>query len=226
MTVAAHPSATVVLLRDGASGVEVLLVQRSERLDYHGGAWVFPGGRVDHADYNGATEVNLAVARRAAAREVAEEVALRVDPDALVWQARWTTPEDRPKRFVTWFFLARATRTEARVDGGEISAARWLAPSAAIDARRRGEIVIPPPTFVTLTGLLDARSVQDALARAAPEEFLPRVRRVDAGYVSLYQQDASYNGAPLDAAGPRHRMIAVEGAWRYERSFRADSRGR
>lgn len=216
--VAAHPSATVVLLRDAAE-LEVLLVQRSERLDYHGGAWVFPGGRVDRADYGDADTVTLAVARRAAAREVAEEVALHVDPDALVWQARWTTPEGRPKRFVAWYFLARAKTADVRVDGGEIRAARWLAPAAALDAQRRGEIVLPPPTFVTLTRLLDAGSAQAALDRAAPEEFLPRVRRIDAGFVSLYQQDAAYHGAPLDAPGARHRMIAVQGDWRYERRF-------
>lgn len=219
MTVVAHPSATVILLRDAAPGFEVLLVQRSERLDYHGGAWVFPGGRIDREDFEGADEVTLAVARRAAARELAEEVALAVEPQGLVWQARWTTPVERPKRFVTWFFLARASRTDARVDGSEISAARWITPGAALDAQRRGEIVLPAPTFVTLVRLRDVTSADAALERAVPEEYLPRLRQVDGGFCSLYQEDAAYDGAPLDVAGPRHRLWAARPEWRYERAF-------
>jgi glyoxylase-like metal-dependent hydrolase (beta-lactamase superfamily II)/8-oxo-dGTP pyrophosphatase MutT (NUDIX family) len=45
-----RPSATLVLLRDGKQGVEVLLLQRAERGDHNSGAWVFPGGLVDKAD--------------------------------------------------------------------------------------------------------------------------------------------------------------------------------
>ena len=39
-----QPSATVVLLRDGRSGLELLLLRRSAKLAFFGGAWVFPGG--------------------------------------------------------------------------------------------------------------------------------------------------------------------------------------
>ncbi|MEX0732707.1 MAG: hypothetical protein WED00_00435 [Aquisalimonadaceae bacterium] len=45
------PAATVVLLRDGRDGPETLLVQRSPALVFGGGAYVFPGGRVDAADH-------------------------------------------------------------------------------------------------------------------------------------------------------------------------------
>lgn len=44
------PAATVVLVRDGAEGPEVLLVQRHRATAFMGGAYVFPGGRVDAAD--------------------------------------------------------------------------------------------------------------------------------------------------------------------------------
>lgn len=45
-----RPAATVVVLRDGALGIEVLLLRRAERGDHNSGAWVFPGGLVDAAD--------------------------------------------------------------------------------------------------------------------------------------------------------------------------------
>jgi len=45
------PSSTIVLLRAAAAGPpEVLLLKRHERASWLGGAWVFPGGRVDDGD--------------------------------------------------------------------------------------------------------------------------------------------------------------------------------
>lgn len=46
----ALPSASVVLLRDGAQGLEVFLLQRHGLSDVLGGAYVFPGGKVDRED--------------------------------------------------------------------------------------------------------------------------------------------------------------------------------
>lgn len=43
-------AAAVVLLRDGARGLEVYLVKRSRMVDFMAGAHVFPGGKLDEAD--------------------------------------------------------------------------------------------------------------------------------------------------------------------------------
>src|SRR5438132_6110517 len=43
-------AATLVVVRDAAPGIEVLLLLRAERGDHNSGAWVFPGGLVDAAD--------------------------------------------------------------------------------------------------------------------------------------------------------------------------------
>ena len=43
-------AATVVVMRDSPSGVEVLLLRRAERGDHSSGAWVFPGGVLDAQD--------------------------------------------------------------------------------------------------------------------------------------------------------------------------------
>ena len=43
-------AATIVVVRDGAAGVEVLLSRRAERGDHNSGAWVFPGGIVEKSD--------------------------------------------------------------------------------------------------------------------------------------------------------------------------------
>jgi 8-oxo-dGTP pyrophosphatase MutT (NUDIX family) len=45
-----RPAATVLLLREGRDGVEVLAIRRHEKLAFMGGMWVFPGGSVCAAD--------------------------------------------------------------------------------------------------------------------------------------------------------------------------------
>lgn len=46
----ARPAATVVLLRDSARGPEVLMLRRHGSSDVLGGAYVFPGGKLDDDD--------------------------------------------------------------------------------------------------------------------------------------------------------------------------------
>ena len=68
--VAPPPSATVILLRDAGDHLETLLLRRNSRLSFHGGAWVFPGGRIDPEDYPpGAESDVLAAAQHAAVRK-------------------------------------------------------------------------------------------------------------------------------------------------------------
>ncbi len=45
-----RPAATVILLRDGADGLEAFLIKRHIKSNVLGGAFVFPGGKVDKLD--------------------------------------------------------------------------------------------------------------------------------------------------------------------------------
>ncbi|MGB1253339.1 MAG: NUDIX hydrolase [Candidatus Promineifilaceae bacterium] len=45
-----RPSATVLLVRDSAEGLEVFMVVRHHKIDFASGALVFPGGKVDPQD--------------------------------------------------------------------------------------------------------------------------------------------------------------------------------
>lgn len=47
----AHLAATLLLIRDGADGLEVLMVRRHHEIDFASGALVFPGGRLARGDY-------------------------------------------------------------------------------------------------------------------------------------------------------------------------------
>src|SRR5258706_9126792 len=45
-----RPAATLILLRPGTQGPEVLMIQRSQSAVFLGGAYVFPGGALDPQD--------------------------------------------------------------------------------------------------------------------------------------------------------------------------------
>ena len=160
-----QPSATVVVLRDGPRGLEVLLLERVPDADGKTGPSVFPGGRVDPGDRDG-DALDDAAFRRAAIREAREEAGLDLDATGLVPISRWITPEASPKRFDTWFYFACvADGAEVNVDGSEIARHQWMTPGDAIDAHHRDAIRLAPPTFVTVTWLAELASVSAARER-------------------------------------------------------------
>ncbi|MFZ6003897.1 MAG: NUDIX hydrolase [Actinomycetota bacterium] len=216
----ATPAATVILLRDSGAGLETLMLHRTSKVAF-GGMWVFPGGRVDDADRRPDDSDDEIAARRAAAREAAEECGLLLEPHELVPFSHWTPPAETPRRYATWFFVARASEGEVLVDGGEIRDHAWLTPQEVLDRRHRGEVDLAPPTFVTLTDLAMHPDVDAALAAAAARSPLPRYSTrwsvVDDGAVALWLGDAGYEASDPHAEGPRHRLWMLPQGWRLER---------
>lgn len=216
----AIPAATVILVRDGSAGLEVLMLHRVSKVAF-GGMWVFPGGRVDDGDRRTDDGDDQACARRAAAREALEECGLAVDADDLVAFAHWVPPAITPRRYATWFFLARAGDGEVVVDGGEIHEHEWLAAREVLDRRDRGEVDLAPPTWVTLHDLAEHDDVDAALAAAADRDPLPRYEtrwiNVDGGAVAMWHGDSGYDAADPNLAGGRHRLWMLQGGWRLER---------
>lgn len=68
MTTRLQDASTVVLLRDGDQGLEVLMAERGRRTAFSAGAWVFPGGAVDPGDAALATRCEDLDARRCETR--------------------------------------------------------------------------------------------------------------------------------------------------------------
>lgn len=215
------PAATVVLLRDGADGLETLMLHRSSTVAF-GGMWVFPGGRVDSGDHRPDDLDDEAPARRAAAREAAEECGLVIEPHEVVPYSHWTPPTFTPRRYSTWFFVARASEGEVLVDGGEIHDHAWLSPAEVLHRRDRGEVDLAPPTYVSLADLAAHDDVDTVLADAATRRPVPRYETrwvpVEGGAIALWAGDAGYDHEDGSAPGPRHRLWMLESGWRYERS--------
>lgn len=167
---AARPAATVIVLRDGDDGLEVLLVRRTPAARVMGGVWVFPGGVVD-ADEDDH--------RAAAVRELREETAIVVDPGVLMAYSRWITPAELVARFDTHFFLAKLPPgQEPRIDDVEIVALAWHAPTAALAAYERGELALVFPTIKHLEQLAAFATADALLDHARGREVVPVQPRI------------------------------------------------
>jgi 8-oxo-dGTP pyrophosphatase MutT (NUDIX family) len=168
-------AATVILLRGGGDGLEVLLAQRNPAARFMGGAWVFPGGAVSPEDGDGE-----AGRKAAAIRELSEEAGVGLpDPDALVAFSRWITPAVVKIRYDTWFYLAVAPDgAEPRVDGSEMVDARWFGPQDALRAHRAGEIMLVFPTIKHLEQLSSFASAQALIDHACTRTVEPVQPRV------------------------------------------------
>jgi 8-oxo-dGTP pyrophosphatase MutT (NUDIX family) len=177
----ARQAASVILLRDrvgpvgGTGELEVLLVRRTPQARFMGGVWVFPGGAVDAGE--GAGD---AAHRAAALRELHEEAGILLeDPNELIKFSRWITPAEVQIRFDTHFFLAALPPGQkAVIDGEECVDLGWFTSAGALDAYRRGEIVLVFPTIKHLEQLADFSSVADVLGYASGREVQPVQPRV------------------------------------------------
>ena len=159
-------AATVVLLRDGERGVEVLLAERPSGRGSFAGAWVFPGGVVEPADVAGDEISGIEAARRAAVRETREEVGLEVETDELVPIAVWTPPQGSPKPLTTTFFAVRMPDGDLALAPDEVVAAEWVRPGDALERHAAGTMLLWPPTWVTAARLQE-RGIRRRGARRA-----------------------------------------------------------
>lgn len=204
---------TAVVLRDGAEGPEVLLLRRPATGSFPG-AWVFPGGRVDREDEQ-ADDGEEQAALRAAVRETREEAGIGIRD--LVTLSRWVPPAETAVRFRTWFFLARECGDPLLPNPGEIEEASWIVPRRALARHAAAELTLFPPTWITLHGLRDHRSVDDAFAAvSAFARYETRMQRLESGMRALWAGDEEHPGEP-GAPGSRHRLTMDALPWVYER---------
>jgi glyoxylase-like metal-dependent hydrolase (beta-lactamase superfamily II)/ADP-ribose pyrophosphatase YjhB (NUDIX family) len=127
---------------------------------FQSGFYAFPGGQLD-ADED---------VRVCAVRELAEEVGVQVDPEALVEAGRWVTPFYAPRRFDTVFFLAKCPENQtARLISEEHDLAEWIRPADALSRWMEGRILMAAPIHHTLRCLTEGLENIEARIRTIPE---------------------------------------------------------
>ena len=105
------------------------------------------------------------VARQLGFAEFLRSRDLAMRADLLAPWARWITPEFEPRRYDTYFFLARLPASQlTRNVGGEADEVRWVRP---ID--RRG-LPMLPPTRATLKQVDAYGSIDELMAAAATRD--------------------------------------------------------
>lgn len=221
------PAASVIVLRQAAAGMEVLLLRRSAKADYLAEAWVFPGGMVEPED--GEDPTALETARAAGSRETREEAGIILDPDALIPYSQWCPPPESPKRFLTWFFVAEIQDVDdVTVDGAEITDHVWVRPADGLAARDAGKVTLMPPTWMALHDLRDMPSIEAVLdlarGRTPPYwethlSFVPRTDNPEKfDVVALWEGDAGFDACDATVPGARRRLHMGEAPWFYDRS--------
>lgn len=106
--------------------------------------------------------------------DLAREAGLSLACDLLVLFSHWIAPPGLHRRFDTLFFAARLPDgQQAEEDGDEATAALWIAPEAALAARRAGSRKIIFPTARNLDLLALSPSAEDVFARAALRRIAP-----------------------------------------------------
>ena len=212
----ALPAASTIVVRQTHDGLETLLLKRSDELKHMPGLWVFPGGKVEDSDEG---DDDLQQARCGAARELQEEAGLSLPAESLLTFSHWLTPVVVKRRFATWFFIAEVGSKEpVTVDGSEIVAHEWWRPADAICAHHEGQLLITPPTLVSLHDLQvedDPSMLLAQLGERAPPRFFPRVVRDGDQMVFLYEGDAAYESGDLTQQGAQHRTLGAQGIFRY-----------
>ena len=211
------PAATVILLRDHKGRLEVLMLRRNRQLKSFGGAWVFPGGRVDAAD-KGEGEKDRAKA--AAIRETMEETGLDISGADMAILSCWIPPVQEKRRFSTWFFIVRAPDAPVQIDQGEIHDYRWVCPREFLAPVPTPDILILPPTYVSLKTLTEFSTVDAVISHihsAKTDIFETRFVKSSEGFVTLWKPDIAYDSLDLEATGPRHRLNCFPDKWDYQR---------
>jgi 8-oxo-dGTP pyrophosphatase MutT (NUDIX family) len=222
---------SVLVVRDVAAGMEVMMARRKAEMRFLAGFWVFPGGSVDPADASIPTTSPAdtrcpfeRVLYAAAARELLEETTLQVllrdgavDADHLYPWARWITPSRAKRRYDTHFFLmSLPPGQEPRCDDSEIDAIQWIRPKEWASGQWVKQFPIAPPTQSILRELaeeMDARGSLHAVLQAARSRrirpVLPKLHPTEPGVV-IFPWDAEYpqlagESLPWDADGVAER---------------------
>ena len=107
--------------------------------------------------------------------------------------SRWITPVVEERRFDARFFAAALPHQQRTRDvGGEAAEVAWVRPDDAIAAGRRNEIVLWPPTAVTLAELAACADVTAALRPRKVRPLLPEASVTEGAVWLTLPDDLDY----------------------------------
>ncbi len=181
-----------------------------------------PGAPAPEQQALAAARARMLAGEQSAAEALAG-LGLSPAPEALTPYARWITPEARPQRFDTTFYLARMPAGQAAsADRTETEAGLWLAPEEALAENAEGRVSLAPPQVRILGELATHRDAGELLAAAAGSDLapvMPVLHAGESGRVIMLPWDRDYAaGVPADPARPcpagsASRLAHSRGRW-------------
>jgi 8-oxo-dGTP pyrophosphatase MutT (NUDIX family) len=162
--------------------------------------------------------------------EMAQREKLLFALDQLHYYAHWITPEARPERFDTRFFLARyPLGQEASHDQKETTAGIWITPQKALEENLKGEVFLSPPTLKTLEDLSRFKTIEDvfySLESREVQPILPILTKISDNPLIIFPWDPEYAlfqkgeipsplnyGRPSQIGDNTTRVILKQGIW-------------
>ena len=106
---------------------------------------------------------------------------LRLDARDFTFAGRWVTPPFSPRRFDTWFFLARCPRKqEPRIRTAEFESGEWTQATAAVGRWEHADALVAPPVLHALR-VLSGGLTDDLVERflGVPQARREPVRRIE-----------------------------------------------
>jgi len=192
-------------------------------------AWVFPGGKVDAADFEQPTsiqnqltsdarellnepelEITAATALfKAACRETFEETGVSLKPSQLQTWSRWITPNEpsmMKKRFDARFFIAALPDGQSAVhDGVEATDSQWITAGQALQDYVDNKIVLAPPQIMSLLSICNFSSVLECLEhaeRTRAYKIQPQVFKTADSRTLTYPGDPAHTESQQRMPGP------------------------
>jgi 8-oxo-dGTP pyrophosphatase MutT (NUDIX family) len=162
--------------------------------------------------------------------QIARDEKLLFALNQLHYYAHWITPEARSERFDTRFFIARhPAGQEATYDQKETTEGVWLSPKKALEENLNGEVVLSPPTLITLENLSrfkTANAVFESLKNQKIQSILPVLTKVSSGPIIIFPWDPEYqtfqkghipdpanHGRPSQPGDRTTRVLMEKGRW-------------
>lgn len=129
-------------------------------------------------------------------REIVQSLDLRLTISQLEPIAHWITPESMPRRYDTWFYVARYPEGPApRHDEIETVHSLWISPATALRRSQDGDFPLVFVTRTLLERMARHHSVPDLISSITPADLqpvLPRVMERDGRSVFLLPGNPGY----------------------------------
>lgn len=217
-------AASVILMREGDSGVEIYLLRRHRKSGFMASSYVFPGGIADEGESD---------PRETAVRELFEESGIlmtkksfsaqerqsmrdalnrdgsappagTMDTSGLHYFAHWITPTVEKRRYSAEFYLAVMPEgQEASPDNKEMVDETWVTPEQALAQAK--ELRLPPPQVRTFLELLEPAKggiegvLEHSRTRLANRHaLLPRLLPAESEVTLVLPWDEEYEAAEGD----------------------------